>query len=111
MASYILLLTLTPDGRDKMLADPDTFMTAMQDIDITGTTVLGSYAVLGAYDFVTILRAPDNDAAARFSMEIGVRAGVLVNTLPAIPIGRLEEALSQHDPAEDLARITPQKDD
>ena len=111
MASYILLLTLTPEGRDNMLADPDTLMTAMQDIDITGTTVLGSYAVLGAYDFVTILRAPDNDAAARFSMEIGVRAGVLVNTLPAIPIGRLEEALSQHDPAEDLARITPQKDD
>ena len=107
MASYILLLNLTPEGRDKMLADPDTFMTAMQDIDITGTTVLGSYAVLGAYDFVTILRAPDNDAAARFSMEIGVRAGVLVNTLPAIPIGRLEEALSQHDPAEDLAGIGP----
>ena len=75
MASYILLLTLTPEGRDKMLADPDNLMAAMQDIDITDTSVLGSYAVLGAYDFVTILRAPDNDAAARFSMELGVRAG------------------------------------
>ena len=107
MASYILLLTLTPEGRDNMLADPDNLMNAMQDIDITDTSVLGSYAVLGAYDFVTILRAPDNDAAARFSMELGVRAGVLVNTLPAIPIGRFEETLSQHDPAEDLAGIGP----
>ena len=111
MASYILLLTLTPEGRDKMLADPDTLMRAMQDIELAGTTVLGSYAVLGAYDFVTILRAPGNDSAARFSMELGVRAGVLVNTLPAIPIGRLEEALSQHDPAEDLAGVGTSDDD
>ena len=107
MASYILLLTITPEGRDNMLADPDNLMSAMQDIDIADTSVLGSYAVLGAYDFVTILRAPDNDAAARFSMELGVRAGVLVNTLPAIPIGRFEETLSQHDPAEDIAGIGP----
>ena len=111
MASYILLLTLTPEGRNNMLADPDILMRAMQDIEVADTTVLGSYAVLGAYDFVTILRAPDNDAAARFSMELGVRAGVLVNTLPAIPIGRLEEALSQHDPTGDLAGIEPPSDD
>ena len=55
--------------------------------------------------------SPDNDDAARFSMELGVRAGVLVNTLPAIPIGRLEGALSQHDPAEDLAGIGPPTND
>ena len=54
---------------------------------------MGLYGVLGEYDFVTLIEAPDNEAAARFSLEFGVRVGVHVPTLPAIPIGRcVEEA-------------------
>ena len=53
--------------------------------------VLGLYAVLGQYDFVNIVDAPDNATVARFSLEIGVAAGAYLTTLPAIPISRLEQ--------------------
>ena len=112
MPTYIMLLSLTPDGRQHMLANPDSLFTAGQDIEVPDTEVLGLYAVLGDYDFVSILSAPDNETAARFSMELGVVAGVQVTTLPAIPIGRLEEALGRDDPvAEETAPTTPEDGD
>jgi len=50
--------------------------------------------VLGPYDFVTIMEAPDNATISRVSVELGVRGGVAGMTMAAIPldefIGRLE---------------------
>ena len=95
MANYILLLTFTPEGRQRMLKDPDCVQRAVEMIDIRDTDTLGLYAVLGQYDFVNILAAPNNETAARFSVELGVLAGVHVTTLPAIPVARLEDSLNQ----------------
>ena len=50
----------------------------------------GLYGVLGSYDFVSLVDAPDNEAAARFSLELGVRCGAHIETLPAVPIARFE---------------------
>lgn len=103
MPTYILLLSLTPEGRHRMLENPDRLLIAEEAIDIPRTRVHGLYAVLGEFDFVSILDAPDNESAARFSMELGVTAGVQITTLPAIPIGRFEEALGEHEPEMDIA--------
>ena len=102
MPTYILLLSLTPEGRNRMLNSPDRLLIAEESINIPETQVHGVYAVLGEYDFVTILDAPDNETAARFSMELGASAGVQITTLPAIPIGRLEQALGERNPEMDI---------
>jgi uncharacterized protein with GYD domain len=90
MATYVLLLTLTPEGRERILADPDHLRRAEAAIDVPDSELHGLYGVLGECDFVAILEAEDNESAARFSLELGARAGVHVHTLPAIPIARLE---------------------
>ena len=95
MARYILLLTLAPEGREKMLEDPDSLLRAGSSIEIPDVQTLGLYGVLGDYDFISILDAPDNETAARFSLELGVKAGVHIATMPIIPIGRLEDATRQ----------------
>ena len=91
MATYILLMTLTPDGQIKALADPDYLLKQDDEIDVPGVATLGCYAVLGAYDFVMMAEADDNEQVAKFSLELGVRAGVHVTTLPAVPVGRLDK--------------------
>ena len=91
MPTYVQLLTLTPEGRANMLKDPDTVLRSQRGIRIPGVVALGLYAVLGQYDFVNIVDAPDNGTVARFSLEMGVAAGAYVTTLPAIPISRLEQ--------------------
>ena len=91
MATYVLLLTLTPDGQRAALNDPEYLLRVEDTIDVPGVQPLGLYAVLGEYDFVTIVEADSNERMARFSLELGVRADVHVTSLPAVPISRLEE--------------------
>ena len=106
MSTYVLLMSLTSEGRERMLENPDSVLTAQAKIRIPQTQMLGLYAVLGEYDFMGIVEAPDNESAARFSMALGVSAGVHIRTLPAIPISRLEQAQDVPAPEIDIAGIT-----
>jgi uncharacterized protein with GYD domain len=91
MATYILLLRLTPDGQARALEDPDYLLQIEREIDAPGVQTLGVYAVLGEYDFVTMIAAEGNENVARFSIALGVKAGVHVTTLPVVPAGSLTE--------------------
>ena len=89
MTTYIQLLTLTPEGRAKALQDPEIMLRAQDDIRVAGIQVLGCYSVLGDFDFVNIVEADDNETVARFSLELGVRAGAHNISLrcPPSPLG------------------------
>ena len=91
MANYILLMKLTPEGQHAILSNPDSIAQAASEVHVQDVTGLGLYAVLGPYDFVSIIQAPDNEAAARYSIQLGVRVGVSITTLPAVPISLLHE--------------------
>ena len=91
MANYILLMTLSENGKKDLLDDPNTVVTAHSEMDAAEVTGLGMYAVLGQYDVVGIIEAPDNEAAARYSLQLGVRIGAHIETMPAIPLAMLEE--------------------
>jgi uncharacterized protein with GYD domain len=95
MSTYVLLLTLTPEGQRLALDRPEHLLQAEAEATVPGVQALGLYAVLGDYDFVTIVDAESNEAVARFSIELGVKAGVHVTTLPAIPISRLEQETTE----------------
>ena len=107
MGNYIQLLTLTPEGRSMALQNSRSLLKAQDQIAVEGVRVLGQYAVLGDYDFVCIVEAPDNESVARFSIELGVRAGVHITTLPAIPVALLEGASREPVPELDTAVTLP----
>lgn len=90
MALYVLLMTLTPEGRIEAAADPGRVSAAERKVDMPDVDLMGLYGVLGPYDFVGIVEAADNETMARFSLALGVEAGVHVVTMPAIPSARLE---------------------
>ena len=102
MSTYILLISTTEKGRENILEDPHIILSAEEEMGFSGAEILGLYAVLGNIDFVAILDAEDNTTAARFTIELGVRAGLQTTTMPAIPIGRLEE-MSSDRPGEQSA--------
>ena len=85
-------MTLTPEGQIAALHDPEYLLRVESSIDVPGVQALGIYAVLGEWDFVTLVEADDNERMARFSLELGVGAKVHITTLPAVPLARLEAA-------------------
>jgi uncharacterized protein with GYD domain len=96
MSFYFLLGTLSAEGQRMVHENRDLVVDAARNVKIDGAQVLSQYAVLGRYDFVMMVEADDNDAVARLSMEIGVKAGLHIETMPAIAIG----VFTERDPAD-----------
>jgi uncharacterized protein with GYD domain len=86
VATYILLSTITEEGAETIREHPDRIKEVNREVEAMGVRVLSQYAVLGPYDFVTIVEAPDNETVARMSAELAARGTVKITTLPAIPI-------------------------
>ncbi len=93
MPTYILLSTLTPEGRKTLHANPDRLEEVNREISDFGCKVLAQYAVLGPYDFVSIIEAPDNETVAHLSVDLGSRGTVDITTLAALSTTELREKL------------------
>lgn len=89
MPVYVALSRLTEEGSRTIKNNPERIREVNNDLESMGVKVLAQYAVLGCYDFVNILEAPDNDTIVRMSVEIGSRGSVQLQTLPAMPIDQL----------------------
>lgn len=86
MPIYIMLSTLTDEGRKTIKKHPERIEEVNREIESMGSKVLAQYAVLGEYDFLNILEAPNNEAIAKLSIELGSRGTIQIITLPAIPV-------------------------
>lgn len=91
MPLYIMLANFTGRGRRMRQDNPDLLSDAATNAETSNSKVLSQYAVLGRHDFVFITEAEDNHAAARLSLELGVSAGLNIETLPAMPVGVLSD--------------------
>ena len=86
MPIYILLSTLTDEGWKTVRAKPGRIKEVNKEIEAFGAKVVSQYAVLGPYDFINVVEAPDNKTIARVSVELGSRGTIQIKSLPAIPI-------------------------
>jgi len=85
--TFIMLSTLTDDGAETVKENPDRIREVRQELERQfGIKVVAQYAVLGPYDFVNIIEAPDIETAARVSAEMAARGSVKIQTLAAIPV-------------------------
>ncbi len=86
MATYILLSQLTDTGAGTIKKHPERIKEVNHEIEEFGARVVHQYATLGAYDFVSVVEAPDLAAITRVSVELSSRGSVKIQTLSAIPI-------------------------
>jgi uncharacterized protein with GYD domain len=100
VATFILLSTLTDDGAQTIKEDPARILAVNQELDRMGVHVVSQWAVLGPYDFVNVVEAPDNVTIARVSALLSSRGSIKIMTLPAIPIDEFIGGLQRHDHGE-----------
>jgi uncharacterized protein with GYD domain len=86
MATYILLSTLTPEGVQTVKNNPQRIKEVNKEIEQIGAKVVAQWAVLGQFDFVNVVEAPDEKTMAKVSLELGSRGTAQYQSLAAIPI-------------------------
>ncbi|HEB75198.1 MAG TPA: GYD domain-containing protein [Nitrospirae bacterium] len=89
MGYYVILSTLTDEGRKTLKEKPDRVLEVNKELESMGVKVKEQFAVLGPYDFVNIVEAPDNETIMKMSAEIGSRGTVQLLSMAAIPVGEL----------------------
>jgi uncharacterized protein with GYD domain len=86
MPKYVLLTNLTDDGAKTIKEHPERIVEVDKEMEAFGIKVLQQLAVLGKYDFVNIVEAPDNMSVAKASLELARRGTLRVHTMPAIDL-------------------------
>jgi uncharacterized protein with GYD domain len=94
MPIYILLSRLSTQGVQTLKANPDRLREVNKDVEELGAKVLHQWATLGEWDFVNVVEAADTQTIARVSVALGARGSTRIETLPALTIDELLNALS-----------------
>jgi uncharacterized protein with GYD domain len=84
---------MQPVGCGRLHSDPDRLDEVNQEISDFGCQVVAQYAVLGSYDFITVIEGPDNESVAHLSVALGSRGTVNIVTVPAIAMAGLRAKL------------------
>lgn len=69
-----------------MKEKPERIKEVNKELQAFGVKVLNQYAVLGPYDFVNIVEAPNNETIAKVSIDLGARGTIKIVSMAAIPI-------------------------
>jgi len=95
MAVYVVLSRLTNEGRKTLKARPERLREVNEEISRMGAKVMHQYALLGKYDFMNVLEAPDNETVVKVMVALGSRGTLDTVTMAAIPIEEFVEALKE----------------
>ena len=94
MRTFILLSTLTAQGVSNLRSTPERLLEVNREVEAYGGRVVTQWALLGTYDFLTVVEAPDERVVARMAADLSARGSAHFETLPAIPRDELLDDLA-----------------
>jgi uncharacterized protein with GYD domain len=86
MPYYMMLTKLTDHGRQTLIKNPGRIWEVNKEVEDMGAKIISQYALLGEWDFVNILEAPNNTVVARVASALGSRGTLEPLTLAAITV-------------------------
>ena len=93
MPKFAMLSTLGPDGSARLRENPERLREVSAEVEAMGVRVVEQYAVLGQWDFLNILDAPDAATMAKVATTLASRGTLKTMTLPIIEIDDFIAAL------------------
>ncbi len=84
-----MLTTLGPDGWETLRENPDRIMRVREEVEAVGLKVVAQYALMGQYDFLNIIEAPDEKAMAKAAIMLAARGTMRTTTMQAISVDDL----------------------
>jgi uncharacterized protein with GYD domain len=92
-----MLSTLGPGGWATVSEKPERIREVTREVESLGLTVVAQYALMGQWDFLNIIEAPDEATMAKAAVMLAARGTMRTTTLQALPIDELVEALADDD--------------
>jgi uncharacterized protein with GYD domain len=89
MAVYVMLTTLTDEGRKTVKSNPERILEVNKEVEEMGGKIISQYAILGPYDFVNIIETVGNTTIAKIALELGSRGTIQTTTFAAISVDDL----------------------
>lgn len=90
-----MLTTLTDEGRKTIKNNSERIREVNKEVEAMGVKILSQYSLLGPYDFVNILEAPDNETIAKVAVELGSRGTLQTMTMAAMSVDKLIKTLKK----------------
>ncbi len=89
MATFLMLSTIGPNGAATLKDHPGRITEVNSEVEAMGVRIVAQYALLGEWDFLNILEAPDELTMARVATALAARGTLKSITLTAIPVDEL----------------------
>ena len=83
MPTYVCLYKLTEQGIKNIKDAPKRIEENTKHFEAMGGKVIGFYAVMGEYDYISIGEAPNDEVAMTFVLALGSSGYVRTSTLKA----------------------------
>ena len=93
MSIYIIISDLTDEGAKTLKKNPGRVKEVNVELEGMGVKVLDQYAILGNFDFLTVVEADDEATVGKAIVEILSRGSIKTATYKAIPIDEFIESL------------------
>ncbi len=97
MSVYLMLTTLTDTGRKALQEDPEILKEINKEVEYSGVKILTQYALLGQFDFVNIVEAPNNETVAKLAIRLSAKGTTQTLTLAAISLDDLISTLKEKE--------------
>ena len=78
-----------------MRETPDRIRAVVEEVESMGLTVVAQYALMGQWDFLNIIEAPDDVTVAKLATRLAARGTMKTTTIKAIDVDEYIEALAE----------------
>ncbi len=86
MAVFVMLTSLTDEGRKTLQDKPERIKDVNKEVEARGVKIINQFALLGPYDFVNILEAPSAEAVSKVAIALGARGTLQTMTMAAMSV-------------------------
>jgi len=97
MASYVILFHYTHQGLEHVKQSPDRVDALKKTFNRHGAKIKDFYALLGQYDSLFIVEAPNDETVAKLALHVAEQGNVRVETHRAFNEAEFRKLLSDID--------------
>jgi uncharacterized protein with GYD domain len=95
MPTYVMLSTIGPDGFHRLNTQPERLREVNDDVEAFGVKIIKQYALLGQWDFLTLIDAPDDVTMAKLATKLAARGTLKTTTLKTVDVDEYIASLAE----------------